>query len=93
MKINEDVCLIPNWAGWVPRYWGLCIFHYWKAFTLTDVQNLDFSVILSKLKKTAEAEYPISIIRPKNNNPNLVNRTKCSLCLCGVLVSAFLKEL
>lgn len=50
MRINEDVCLLPSWTGQVPRYWELRVFHYWNPFTLSDVQNLDFIVILFKLK-------------------------------------------
>jgi len=50
MRINEDVCLTPSWAGRVPRYCELCVFHYWNAFTVTDVQNLDFIDILSEFK-------------------------------------------
>lgn len=53
----------------MPRYWELCVFHYWNAFIFTDGQNLDFIVILSKLKKPAEAEYSTSSMRLKNNNP------------------------
>lgn len=63
MRINEDVCLMPSWAGQAPRYWELRFFHYWNAFTLTETQNSDFIVILSKLKNPAEAEYLISTIR------------------------------
>lgn len=70
MRINEYVWLIPSWAGWVPRYWELCVFHYWNAFTFTDGQNLDLIVFLSKLKKKhAEAEYSTSTMRLKSNNP------------------------
>lgn len=68
MRINEYVWLIPSWAGWMPRYWELCVFHYLNAFTFTDGQISNFMVILSKLKKPAEAECSTSSTRLKNNN-------------------------